>query len=80
MLRSLGFRRAIKLHSVRWRNLAVFRAVDAVQADAFSVVVVQDFDGVAVENGDDGAGEVSQCSKWKNTKCRATLRVQLQLL
>ena len=35
-----------------------FRAVDAVEADTFSVVVVQDFEGVAVEDGDDGAGEV----------------------
>ena len=25
------------------------------------VVVVQDFDGVAVEDGDDGAGEVGSC-------------------
>jgi len=32
-----------------------FRAVDAVEADTFSVVVVQDFEGVAVEDGDDGA-------------------------
>ena len=35
-----------------------FRAIDAVEAETFSVVVVQDFDGVAVEDGDDGAGEV----------------------
>ena len=28
----------------------------------FSAVVVQDFDGAAVENGDDGAGEVSNGS------------------
>ena len=26
--------------------------------DAFSAVIVQDFDGVAVENGDNGAGEL----------------------
>ena len=35
-----------------------FRAVDAVEADTFSVVVVQDFEGVAVEDGNDGVGEV----------------------
>ena len=34
------------------------RAVDAVEADTFSVVVVQDFEGVVVEDGNDGAGEV----------------------
>jgi len=34
------------------------RAVDAVDAETFSVVVVQDFEGVAVEDGDDEAGEV----------------------
>ncbi len=32
-------------------GLALLRTVDAVQPDAFSVVVVQDFDGVAVEDG-----------------------------
>ena len=35
------------------------RAVDAAESDTFRVLVVQDFDGVAVEDGDDGAGEVS---------------------
>jgi hypothetical protein len=34
------------------------RAVDTTETDTFSVVVVQHFDGVAVEDGDDGAGEV----------------------
>jgi hypothetical protein len=37
-------------------GLAFLRAVDAAESDAFRVVVVQDFDGVAVEDGDDGAG------------------------
>ena len=36
--------------------LASFRAVDAAETDAFSVVVVQDFEGVAVEERDDSAG------------------------
>ena len=31
--------------------------VDAVEADTFRALVVQDFEGVAVEDGDDGAGE-----------------------
>jgi hypothetical protein len=34
--------------------------VDAAEADAFSMVAVQDFEGVAVEDGDDGASEVSE--------------------
>ena len=40
-------------------GLAFLRAVDAAEADAFRVLVVQDFEGVAIEDGDDGAGEVS---------------------
>lgn len=39
--------------------MAFLRAVDATQTDTFWVVVVQDFDGVDVEDGDNGAGEVS---------------------
>ena len=34
-------------------GLAFLWAVDAVESDAFSAVVVQNFDGVAVEDGDD---------------------------
>jgi hypothetical protein len=34
-----------------------FRGVDAPEVDTFSAVVVQDFDGVAVEDGDDGDGD-----------------------
>ena len=37
-------------------GLAFFRAVDPAEADAFRTSVVQDFDGVAVEDGDNGAG------------------------
>ncbi len=37
-------------------GLAFLRAVDAAQTDTFRVSVVQDFDGVAVEDGNDGAG------------------------
>jgi hypothetical protein len=39
-------------------RLAFLWAVDAGKTDAFRVLVVQDFDGVAVEDGDDGAGEI----------------------
>ena len=35
--------------------LALLRAVDAAEADAFRVSVVQNFDSIAVENGDDRA-------------------------
>jgi hypothetical protein len=41
-------------------SLALLRAVDAVESDAFGVVIVQDFDSVAIEHGDDGAGK-SNC-------------------
>jgi hypothetical protein len=37
-----------------------FRAVDAVEADTVRVLVVQHFEGVAVEDGDDGTGEVDE--------------------
>ena len=40
------------------RKLAFLGAVDAVETDAFRVAIVQDFDGIAVEDRDDGAGEV----------------------
>lgn len=39
-------------------GLLFLRTIDAAEADAFRVLVVQDFEGVAVEDGDDGAGEV----------------------
>ena len=42
----------------RAAGLALLRAVDPVEADTFSMAVVQNFDGVAVEDGDDLAGEV----------------------
>ncbi len=37
-------------------GLAFLRAVDPAEADAFGFVVVQDFNGVAVDHGDDGPG------------------------
>jgi hypothetical protein len=36
-------------------RLALLGAVDAVQADAFRVLVVEDFEGIAVEDPDDEA-------------------------
>ena len=38
--------------------MPLFWAVDATQADTLRVGVVQDFDGVAVEDGNDGAGVI----------------------
>jgi len=35
--------------------VSLLRAVDPTEADAFRVLVVQDFDSVAVRDGDDGA-------------------------
>lgn len=40
-------------------GLPLLRAVDAMESNAFGVLVVQNFDGIAVEDGDDLAGEVS---------------------
>jgi len=34
------------------------KAVNPFEADAFRVLVLEDFEGVAVADGDDGAGEV----------------------
>jgi len=41
-------------------GLSLIGAVDAAEADTFRVVIVQNFDGVAVEHRDDWAGEVSE--------------------
>jgi hypothetical protein len=38
--------------------LAFLRTVDATETDAFRVLVVQDFECVAVEDGDDSASEI----------------------
>ena len=48
--------------------MALLRAVDAAEADTFRVGVVQDFDGVAIENGDDGAGEVGKSRRTGQTE------------
>jgi hypothetical protein len=40
-------------------SLVSLGAVDAVEANAFGLVVVQDFESIAVENGHGGTGEVS---------------------
>ncbi len=42
------------------KRLGFLRAVDAIQVDAFRPFVVQHFDGVAVNNGDDEAGELGR--------------------
>lgn len=39
-------------------GLAFLGTVNAVESDTFNAGVVQHFDGVAVENGDDGTGEL----------------------
>jgi hypothetical protein len=36
------------------------RPIDSPETDTFRVLVVQHFEGVVVEDGDDGAGEVSE--------------------
>ena len=42
------------------KGLAFPRAVDATEADTFRMGVVQDFDGITVEDRDNGADEVGQ--------------------
>jgi hypothetical protein len=41
-------------------GLALLWTVDAVETDTLRAGVVQNFDGVAVEDGDDEAGEVGE--------------------
>jgi len=41
-------------------GLALLRAVDTTKTDTCRTSVMQDFDGVAVEDGDNGAGKVSE--------------------
>jgi hypothetical protein len=40
-------------------SLALLRAVDAARTDTFGVVIVQDFDDIAVENDDDRTSKLS---------------------
>jgi len=54
------------LHHIWSPGSAFLRAVDATETDAFRVLVVQDFDGVAIEDGDDGAGKL--CSEHTSLK------------
>ena len=49
--------------SLACRRLGPSEAVDVTEADAFGVVVMQDLDGVAVEDRDDMAGEVGGVSR-----------------
>ena len=39
-------------------GLAFLRAVDATETDAFSMVAVEDFEGVAIEDSDNSSSEV----------------------
>jgi hypothetical protein len=41
------------------KSLGFLRAVDAIQVNAFRPFIVQHFDRVAINNGDDEAGELS---------------------
>jgi hypothetical protein len=53
-------------------GLAFLLAVDAVESNKLRPLVVQDFDSIAVEDGDDGAGEIcrdSGAGKQKVEEC-----------
>ena len=41
------------------------RPTDTAEADTFGVLVVEHFDGIAIEDGDDGAGEVGEGNRRK---------------
>ena len=52
-------------------SLALLRAVDAAEADTFSMVAVQHFDGVAVNYSDDSSGVVGgQDKSWDEQGCQ----------
>ena len=52
-------------------GLLLLRAVDPTEAEAFIMVPVQDFDGIAVEHGDDSSGEVSsEDDSWDEQGCQ----------
>ena len=63
-LRSASVGRNLLLRSLAV-SLAFLWAVNPAEADTFSMVAVQDFDGVAVKDGDDGTGEII-CLKLNN--------------
>ena len=46
-----------------YSHLAFLWTVDPAEAETFSMVAVQDFEDVAVKDGDDGAGEVSEADR-----------------
>ena len=59
----------IKPQSGAWGNGCIdllLLAIDVAEADAFRVLVVQDFDGVAIEDGDDGTSKL--CSEHTSQK------------
>jgi len=54
---------------VQGRDMAVFlRAVSAAEPDRFLALVMLDFDGIAVEDEDNDAGEGSSLSNGKPTQ------------
>ena len=58
----------------RAERLAFLGAVDAIEADVFRMLVMQDFNGVAVENRDDAAGgrkwsTEDSAPRWSRRQC-----------
>jgi hypothetical protein len=45
--------------------LALLGAVDTAEADRLRVMIVEDFDGIAIEDGNDGAGKASDSHNGK---------------
>jgi hypothetical protein len=57
----------------------LFLAINAAQADTFGAVAVQDFEGVAVENSNNGAGEVGGESATTQDARTALIRATLPI-
>ncbi len=61
-------------------GLALLRTVDAAQTDAFRLTIVQDLDGVAVEDGNDGPGEVSERAEAKRRRAKPVSSTRVSML
>ena len=45
--------------------MALFGAVDTAEADMLRVMIAEDFDGIAIEDGNDGAGKAGDSHNGK---------------
>lgn len=59
--------------------LPLLRTVDAAEADAFSAMAVQDFEGVASKDGDDGASGVGEAEIGEEKGCTTCQRSRVTM-